>query len=263
MEADERFAKIGRIERKEYDKLKRRALRFELKNRGYILVIPCDGDKGWCEMGDASALFYKYFVCDELGVPVNLTDDADSFYAQYTYGRVRTRGFDVVRKRIKKAGLFKSELAKDKSVIFVLNKKISEKEIESLERREDERQNAVNDIAKVKFADPILYQKMVLVVTRLHRVCFRRMDKLSSSTNGKKMVELADNMLREYFHMTEQDDIKWEDLYRYTKDLLIELQIVACAKLWTRDACVNISEDVMEVQKRIERQMGRAANKSK
>lgn len=263
MEAEKRFEKIGRIERREYDKLKKRALKFELTNREYILVIPCDGDKGWCEIGDTSALIYKYAVCDELGVPVNFSDDADSFYTQYTYGRIRTRGFDVVRNRIKKVGLYKSEIEKDRSIIFVLSKKFSEKEMEALEKLEDERQAAVNDIVKVKFADPILYQKMVTVATRLHRVCFRRMDKLSSKTNGKMMVELADNMLRAYFHMTEQNNVEWDKLYRYTKDLLIELQIVASLKLWTRTACASISEEVLEVQKRIERQMGRGAGRSK
>lgn len=61
------FEEIGRIERKEYDRLKRRAIKFEEKNRQYILVIPCDGEMGWCEMSEHSALIYKYMVCISLG----------------------------------------------------------------------------------------------------------------------------------------------------------------------------------------------------
>ena len=97
MKADEKnslkkndFDEIGRIERKEYDKLKRRAIKFETNNREYIFVVPCDGEMGWCEMSEHTALIYKYMVCLPLGVPVTMTDDYDSFYIQYDIGRIRT-----------------------------------------------------------------------------------------------------------------------------------------------------------------------------
>ena len=264
MKAEEkRFAEIGKIERKEYDKLKRRAIKFENANRKYILVLPCDGENGWCEMGDTSALIYKYYVCEELGIPVMFTEDLESYYTQYTLGRVRTRGFDTVRERIKKAGLYKEEIDKDKTKIFVLNRRFSDEEIEELENKENERQAAINEIVKVKFADPILYQKMVQVATRLHQVCFRRLDKLSSQTNGKYMVELADSMLREYFYMTDANNPDWDKLYGYTRKLLIELQITASLKLWTRVTCVNISEEVLDIQNRITKQKARGTSKSK
>ena len=55
------FEEIGRVERREYDKLKRRAIKFEERNRQYILVIPCDGETGWCEMSEHSALIYNIY----------------------------------------------------------------------------------------------------------------------------------------------------------------------------------------------------------
>lgn len=74
------FEEIGKVERKEYDKLKRRAIKFEATNRQYILVIPCDGEAGWCEMSEHSALIYKYMVCMPLGVPVTMADDYDFIF---------------------------------------------------------------------------------------------------------------------------------------------------------------------------------------
>ena len=275
MKADEKsknkkqsFEEIGRIERKEYDKLKRRAIKFEATNRQYILVIPCDGEMGWCEMGERSALMYKYMVCMPLGIPVTMTDDYDSFYIQYDIGRIRTRGFDVVRDRLKKVGLYKDEQLKDKCMVFQLKNKLTGKELGKIEQEETARQLAVNSIVKVTFVDPALYQKLVEIATRLHRVCYRRMDKLSSATNGERMVKLADEAIRVYFKMAECGKNKPEDLMNYWQkmrqlmhDLLVELQIVAGLKLWTRENCIKIGESVVEIQGRIDRQIKRGANK--
>ena len=277
MKADEKdktkkksFEEIGRVERKEYDKLKRRAIKFEEKNRQYILVIPCDGEMGWCEMSEHSALMYKYMVCLPLGVPVTMTDDFDSFYIQYDIGRIRTRGFDVVRNRLKKVGLYKKETEKDRCMIFELKNNLTEKEIARLKNEEVTRQLAVNSIVKVDFMDPALYQKLIEVATRLHRVCYRRMDKLSSATNGERMVGLMDDIIRMYFRMAECGKNQPEDLLSYWREmrqmvhrLLIELQIVSSLKLWTRENCVKIGESVLGVQERIDRQIKRGTNRLK
>ena len=164
------FDEIGLVERKEYDRLKRKAIKFEEKNRQYILVVPCDGEMGWCEMSEHSALIYKYMVCLPLGVPVTMTDDYDGFYIQYEIGRIRTRGFDVVRNRLKKIGLYKDERLKDRCMIFRLKQNLTEKEIVRMKEEETTRRLAVNSIVKVTFLDPALYQKMIELATRLHRV---------------------------------------------------------------------------------------------
>lgn len=261
---------IGKVERKEYDRLKRRAIKFEEKNRKYILVIPCDGETGWCEMSEQSALMYKYWVCAPLGVPVTMTDDFDSFYIQYDIGRIRTRGYDTVRRRLKKAGLYKDEKMQDRCVIFELKNQLTVKELEKLKNEEATRQLAINSIVKVSFMDPALYQKMMEVATRLHRVCYRRMDKLSSATNGERMVKLIDETIRIYYKIAECGKNQPEELLTYWKEmrqmlhnLLIELQIVAGLKLWTRESCVKIGESVLEMQDRIDRQIKRGTDRLK
>lgn len=264
------FEEIGRIERKEYDRLKRRAIKFEATNRQYILVIPCDGEMGWCEMSEHSALIYKYMVCMPLGVPVTMTDDYDSFYIQYDIGRIRTRGFDVVRDRLKKVGLYKDEQLKDRCMIFQLGMSIPADEFDRMKNEEIARQLAVNSIVKVTFTDPALYQKLMELATRLHRICYRRMDKLSSATNGKRIVELIDHAIRVYYEIAECGKNRPEDLAEYWKkmrlylhNILIELQIVAGLKLWTREACGKIGEDVLDVQCMVDRHIRNGSNKRK
>lgn len=264
------FEEIGKVERKEYDKLKRRAIKFEATNRQYILVIPCDGEAGWCEMSEHSALIYKYMVCMPLGVPVTMAEDFDSFYIQYDIGRIRTRGFDVVRNRLKKAGLYKDEQLKDRCMLFQLKNTLTSKELEKLKSEETARQLAVNSIVRVDFMDPALYQKLVEVATRLHKVCYRRMDKLSSATNGERMVRLIDEAIRIYYKIAECGKNRPEDLLPYWREmrqmlhkLLIELQIVAGLRLWTRENCVKIGESVLAIQERIDRQIKRGTSRLK
>lgn len=277
MKADERsntekrnFEEIGLVERKEYDRLKRRAIKFEEKNRQYILVIPCDGKMGWCEMSEHSALMYKYMVCAPLGVPVTMADDFDSFYIQYDIGRIRTRGFDTVRNRLKKIGLYKDEQVKDRCVIFQLKKVLTEKDLERLKKEEVTRQITANNIIKVTFLDPALYQKLIEVATRLHRVCHRRMDKVSSATNGERMVKLTDKTIRTYYKMAECGKNRpeellpyWQEMRQLIHELLIELQIVAGLRLWTRENCMKIGESVVDIQDRIDRQIRRGTSQSK
>lgn len=269
-EEKKKIEEIGRVERREYDRLKRRAIKFEADNRKYILVIPCDGEMGWCEMSEHSALIYKYMVCLPLGVPVTMTDDFDSFYIQYDIGRIRTRGYETVRNRLKKVGLYKNETKKDRCVIFELGNSLTEKELDKIKNEESIRQLAVNSIVKVDFMDPTLYQKLVEVATRLHRVCYRRMDKLSSATNGERMVRLMDGAIRMYYKIAECGKNQPEDLLPYWREmrqmihqLLIELQIVAGLKLWTRENCIKIGESILEIQERIDRQIKRGTDRRK
>ena len=49
----------------------------------------------------------------------------------------------------------------------------------------------------------------------------------------------------------------WQELWRSAHGLLIELQVVAGLKLWTREACMKVSEGVIEIQSRIEQDIKR------
>ena len=78
---------------------------------------------------------------------------------------------------------------------------------------------AIISIVKVVFLNPALYQKMMEVATRLHRVCYRRMDKLSSATNGARMVQLIDEVIRIYYRMAECGKNRPEDLREYWREM--------------------------------------------
>lgn len=256
------------VSRHEYERLKIRAIKFENKNDKFVLVLPCNGDSGWHELCENSALIYKYLVCMPLGRPATLADDFDSHYVQYSIGRVRTRGTDTVRKRLRQAGLYADETEKDGCVIFELNRRIGKEEMDKLRDEEMQRQSALNSVVKVKDSDPVLHQKMVEVATRLHRICFRRLDKLSSATNGARMVERADEMLRIYYRMgSEASDAveraeSWRQMLAAARQLLVELQIVAGLKLWTREDCVRIAEQVEVLIARIEWDVKHEAGRS-
>ena len=259
------------VDKNEYIRLKRRLIKFEKKNNQFIALIPCDGDQGWYEMGDISALIYKYRICMPMGKPVSLMDDSDSFYLQYEYGRVRTRGIDAVKRRIQKAGRYKSEQEKDHCIFFQLKSPYSQAEIARLKEDEITRQAAINSIVKIDFADPALFQKLTEVATRLHRICLSRMDKISRELNGKIMVGLIDDVLRRYYDIScgigESDDkletaeiqTLWQEMLKLSRKLLVELQIVAGLKIWEKETCASIGKDVDEIIKMIERNMRKHA----
>lgn len=259
--------KIGKVTRREYESLKRRAMKFEAKNRKFILVLPCDGEQDWCEMCEASALIYKYEVCEKIGAKVTMTDDQDSFYLQYEIGRIRTRGYDMVRRRIQKAGLYLREMLKDRCMVFELNVNFTAAELKKMREEEERRQAELSNIVKTHFSDPSLHQKIMLVATRLHRICYRRMDKLSSSTNGRRIVELINMVGRMYYDLAmlekthEQKVETWRKMSECTRQLLVEVQLVAGMKLWTREVCAKVGEEIIDLDDRIKWNLKRETKK--
>lgn len=247
------------IKRNVYDRLKRRAINFERKNNRFILVIPVDGNKGWCEVGERSALFYKYEVCDKIGADVSIKNDYDSFYNQFEIGRARMIGFEVVRNRLKRAGLYKKEQLRDKCMLFEMNRTFSDDEIEQLLVEEKRRQTEINNIVKVKLMDPVLLVKMLEVSARMHAICLNKMDKLARDTNGRRIVELCDEMIIDYYKMSAAEDISpearlkmWRKLREYTQSLMIELQLVVGLKIWKRNKCISIGEMIYEIEERLD-----------
>lgn len=240
----------------EYRTSKRRLLKYEEKNYNTIAIIPCSGDKGWCELGDHSALIYYYKVCYPAGIKVNFDIDASDYYNKFRYGKIKTRGFDVVRKRLKQSGLFQHELIRDGRAIFTLNVTYSQKDIDEMWVDEQSRRNKIGRILKVEFADPAIHQAMIHVAVRLHGLCLRRLDKLSSSTIGKKIIEEIDGILRKYYEMTDNKTARkkdWQELLELCRALSIDLQIVSELGLWTREKCAEIGAQVLELQERLEK----------
>ena len=258
------------VTRREYEGYKRRTVNFERSNRRFIVVLPCDGNQGWYEVGERSALFYKYIVCDKLGLDASLKSDFESFYNQFEIGRVRMRGVEVVRERLKRAEMYKDEEARDKCVIFEMNRTLDETEIEELLEREARRQAELNSIVKVKMSDPMLLTKMLEVSNRLHVVCQKRMDKISRDTNGVRIVAACDKMIMAYYRMSEAEDTSaeaklemWLELRRYVHELLIELQIIVGLGIWKRSKCVKIGEMVCELEDRLDTHIRKATQEVK
>ncbi len=266
-------SKTKRIDYKTYEMYKRRAINFEEHNYRYIVVIPCEGNEDWCEMCEYSALYYKYLVCEPHGTPVTMSDDLDSFYLKYEIGKVRTRGFDVVRRRLQKTGMYASEQQKDDCMVFEMKQKVSQAQREKLLKEEITRQDEVNSIVKVQFVSPAFYQQAVLAAKRLHQVCRRRLDKISRDMNGSRMIGLMDGVLVKYFLICEKNLTDPEEIEKELKPLrddinllLIELQVLAALKLWPRELSMSVAKDIIALQEIIEKDIvawNRRASKKK
>ncbi len=260
---------IGLVSRSEYDAFKRRALRFEALNKKFILAIPCSGEQDWCEMGDNSALIYKYLVCEKIGAHISINDDFDSYYNQFEVGRVRSRGYDLIRSRVKHAGLYKDEQIKDRCLMIELTRPVSEKVLKHLRTIEMEYQEGLNEIVPTRPIDPVLYQKMLEVATRLHRLALRQLDRLSGETNGIRMIETMDMMIADYHTfsnnirgMTNKKILEeWTAMRDKTQSLIVELQIIASLKLWKRDICLSVGQGLVEIKQRLEARIARLETK--
>lgn len=260
-------APIGKVTREEYVELKQRVLEFEKTNRKFVVLVPCEGDMDWCEMGENSALIFKYKVCLELGEPVNLTDDLDNHHVKFPLGRIRTRGYERTRRLLKAQGIYKTEVVRNKCVFFEIKPPLSEDELYDLRQKELTVQEEANSIVKADYTDPVLYQKMLNFGTDLHAYCSRDLRKLERDTNGRRIVGLLDMMMRNYFEvstLTMSKAIrmaKWEEMYTQSHLLLAELQIMAGLKLWSRERCVMMGERIIEIKGRIKRNLDNGGEK--
>ena len=210
-------------------------------------MIPCSGNSGWYEIAEHSALIYYYEVCQKLQLKPNFFADDNSFYDQYEIGFIRTKNVDDIRSNLKKSGLYSKEQKSGATYIFKLNTKFTEQYLKELLSRESNRR--VNNLTpgKTDNLDPALHQTLASLSTRLHHLCNSHLDKLSSQTNGTRIVTLIDKLLLSYHQLTyfpksESGKIKLtletmrRDIYRLT----IEVQILASIKLWDFDICASL-----------------------
>lgn len=253
---NEKQKRVVKITNSEYRKIKRGVVKYEETNFATIALAPCAGQEGWCEIGDHSALIYYYKVCRPLGVTVNFDKDMTDYYCEFRYGKIKTRGFDTVRKRLNAVKLYQREITKDGRIIFVLSQKFSKEEIDEMWALEQARRDEIGRVLKVDFSDPVLHSLLMHTATRLHSLCFRRLDKLSSSTNGQRMVSLMDAMLYKYYEMSRTKKASrkedWEELKNLVQKLMIELQIVSELGLWTRQKCMDIGKEIIKIDERID-----------
>lgn len=262
--------KTKEISRKLHDRLRRKAVLFEESNQQYIVLIPCDGNKGWYEMGDVSALLYKYEICDKIGVETSVKDDFDTYYNQYKIGRIRTQHPETVVEHVKRAELFGEQATKEHCVFIKLKQEYSEEEVEKLKEEEKQRQAEINEIVKTKTIDPALKIKLTELAMRLHRICLRKLDKVSRDTNGARVVERCDKALMAYYYLASPVKvdaqtmlIMWQKLKDHVFAIEVELQIMVDLKIWKRVQVMDLAEMVLEVEERVDAHIAKQMAKVK
>ena len=253
---------------KEYRNLKRKLKELEQKNCQKIIAIPCSGDQGWYEIAEHSALIYYYEVCQKLDAKNKFLADTRSYYDQYEIGYMRSKGVDVIRERIKQAGLYLSEAETNHIYTFNLNAKFSHQKLAALKKREHSRRLDNLTPIQANNLDPELHHLLTTSSARLHRICGSRLDKLSSQVNGARIVVLIDNLLIQYHqttmlskHHRKRIQSQLESMRHDIYSLIFEVKILGEAKLWNLELCASVSETLYEIRNRVESHLKKVISK--
>lgn len=231
----------------------------EANNHDQIIVMPCDGEKGWCDIAENSALIYYYEVRMKLNGKNKFFADNKSYYDQYEIGYMRTKGVDSVRKSLKELNLLESEFVKDEFFhIFQLKHKFSTEHLNKLRKREFRRRLENSSPVETSHLDPELWQNLATASTRLHQLCTHRLDHLSSNTNGARIIALIDSMLGDYHRLVtipEKNIAKARAILKTmaetVENLIIEIKILGDANLWAPELCNKSFEPLLVAQERI------------
>lgn len=238
------------LDRKVYRSLKRDLIGIEEENYGEVILQKCSGKGDWFEIADHSALIYYYYVIQVLKIKnIRFEDDYDSYYEQYRIGRIRVRGVDTVRKRLKDANMYYGEHVLMGRIVFILKKPLSKDKMRILEKRESRRRMNLNKTIEVEHSSPLFYRNLAELDKWLHQVCSSKLGKLASQTNGVRMVTLADEMMAKYLHSTDlpgnkiearEDD--WKEIRKRIYKLKYEIQIIDIVGLWSPEVCLKAFE---------------------
>ena len=243
------------LDRNTYRALKRDLIGIEEENLGEIILQKCSGEGDWFEIADHSALIYYYLVCQPLKVKnIRFEADYDSFFEQYKIGRIRTRGSDGVRKRLKTVGQYGGEHVVHGRVVFVLKKSLPKDKMRIFEKRESERRLTLNKTVEIAHADPLFYRNLSAMMQHLHQTCGSKLDKLTSQTNGARIITVIDKMMATYLHMTdlpadhlEARKADWTEIRKSVYDLKHEIQIIDIIQKWSPEICVRLFEQNEEL----------------
>ena len=245
------------LERKTYRALKRDLIGMEEENVSEIVLQKCSGRGNWFEIADHSALIYYYYVIQVLKIKnVRFEADYDSFFEQYKIGRIRVRGLDGVRERIKKADLYGGEHVITGRMVFMLKKPLTKEKLRILEKREAKRRLNLNKTVEITHSDPLFYRNLSEMVQNLHVICSSKLNKLASQTNGARMVTLADEIMAAYLHSTDLPAEKlaerredWALIRKNLYKMKYEIQIIDVARLWSPEICLKKFEQNDELLK--------------
>lgn len=247
------------VTRKEAREFKEYAVGFEKTNNKCIFVFPCNGNLGWYEMGDNSAVIYSHVVCKPQGFKTELQDDWDSYYDQFEIGRIRCNSITTVEKRIMATGLFREKVTKGKTLFFVLKKPLVKSEVDDLIAAEKARQAAINKVVAVTNVDARLDQMILEVIARLHNACLRHMDSLSAGSSGVRIVNLCTDLQIKYLMICEAPKRpaserleEWKELRRIAHQIVLEINVVIGLRIWKRSKYVSVVEKLKTIEERID-----------
>lgn len=240
------------ISRAQYRQNKDKLIEYERDNCNRISVIPCSGNQGWYEIAENSALIYSYAVCQEIGIDKPIRGDEDSFYKQYTLGRIRLKNLNEIRANLERAEFKYNVIERNHCIVFRLERRFTHAEMQSMLERELARQQDLNSIIKVTVMEPELHQLLSHTSTRIHQIC-PKLEKHTASVNGQRMMELVDIAIVDYYEMcksgrkaTVRD---WVEIDKKLSRLQCELQLICEVKLYPREKVTDIGGMIDKMRK--------------
>lgn len=251
-----------------YRALKKSIKQIEPHNEHQIILVPCSGDKGWYEISEHSALFYYHTVCSQLNIKINFESDSDSYGVQYDIGRIRVHNPDTVIDRVKRVDLYKSHhTTSDHMIVIELTRTYRPAEIEKLKQQEAERRNRQTRIVNVAFSDPVLFRQLVLVSKNLHHDCMSKVDRLTSQTNGNRIVTCVDEMLVHYHRVSNTGKKEpslefWQKMLSRADMLLYEINILNETNIWNHALSMKNGNEVIKLKALIEHRIKRLEEKA-
>ena len=246
----------------EHRKLKQTIIKSEPNNRRFIYVIPCGGGKGWYEMAEQSAIYYKYLVGEKIGCEINLNKDLDTFTEPYKIGFVRLQNPKRLENRMRRAGVFEAASEKNGVLIFQMKEALTDKQARALVNRELSFQAAANTIVPIGITEPTLYADLLLLIGRMFQACDRQMNDFARKIYGEDLVRTCNEIMEQYLMFTQnvESQTKAKKLHIWTKMITsVEkleriLRLVEISNVWNRKKYTSMEKQVLDLKKRIESQ---------
>ncbi|MBR3332298.1 hypothetical protein IKG28_01550 [Candidatus Saccharibacteria bacterium] len=238
-----------------YKEAKKNLKSLELSNQDKIMLLRYKGTGEWYEIAEHSALFYYYKVCDKLASKPNFENDSDSYYYPYEIGRIRTRNPELIISRVKEAKLYKNTVKKNGLIIINLNTKFSQDKIAGFLKTEEERREKNRKIIHVEYSDPTLYRMLCLVTERLHKACNNKMNRVTSQTNGARILTKIDHALFLYMRFCDKKNApsseEWDEILGDVQSVIYEINILCGSGIWGHSIASSFGEELIGIRRRI------------
>ena len=251
------------ITRKQYKLAKTQLIRKEQQNADHIYIIYCAGNKGWCEAGDRSAMYYYFEVAKRFGLTNKFKVDSTEYNTPYKIGYVRIPNLDVVRNYLKEAELYKSEgCDSEQTFYFELKKPYSKSEIEAYETKIKHELLQNLTIAPAENLSPEFYQLTVNLGRRIISVCNSQLDRLTRDTVGFGIVNAITKSIDQYHRITKLDKKskivvkeRWQEIRRNIYDVIFNFKVLSDIGAISSKDAVNIVEGLDRIRAIVEKEI--------